>query len=257
MSAAASAQSLRIGRSVPHILRGFECDRTGHLPGALDAPPSCTMRIRSSLLTAILATSAACAASRANGTHPEDMTATEHLEQAREASLRASTGSRPGPYYASPYSAPRYWSHWYPWYYYWDPSLEYAALADAHRAAAEELQIRFDSACALVPRGAEASSPLADYATGSAPLDTGVVIHLAPEAGPPDVVLAGLRCHRAWLVLEPRDGTDDEPLLLDGVVLVAHASDAGTEVMITVADEQAVLELQRRAAALLERARGR
>ncbi|MBZ0236960.1 MAG: hypothetical protein K8M05_31820 [Deltaproteobacteria bacterium] len=213
------------------------------------------MLIRSSLIAAVVATTSACAASRASGTHPEDMTATEHLEQAREASLRAASGSgyRPGPYYASPYSAPRYWSHWYPWYYYWDPAVEAAALADAHRAAAEELQIRYDSACALVPRELEGTSALQEYATGSDPLDAGVVVHLAPEAGPPDVVLAGLRCYRAWLMLERRDGTDDEPLLLDGVVLVAHAGKAGTELMLTVGDKDDVAELQRRTAAVLAR----
>ena len=211
------------------------------------------MLIRSSLLAAIVASTGACAASRASGTHPEDMTATEHLEQARHASLRATSGFRPGPYYASPYSAPRYWSHWYPWYYYWDPAVEAAALAGAHRAAAEELQIRYDSACALVPRGLEGTSSLEKYATGSDPLDAGIVVHLAPEAGPPDVVLAGLRCYRAWLMLEPREGADDEPLLVDGVVLVAHAGDAGTEVMLTVTDKDAVPELQRRTSAALAR----
>jgi len=138
MSAVPRAQSLRGARSGPHVLRGNDVNRGGHAVGVACAASVITVLIRSSLLAVLAATTAACAASRASGTHPEDMTATEHLEQAREASLRASAGKRPGPYYASPSSAPRYWSHWYPWYYYRDPSVEYAALADAHRAAADE-----------------------------------------------------------------------------------------------------------------------
>lgn len=212
------------------------------------------MSIQTSIVAALLTTTTACAASRATGTHPEDMTATEHLEQARQLSLRAAeSGYRPGVYATGQYGGPRSWSHWYPWYYYWDPSTEYAALADAHRDAAEELQIRYDAACALVPRGLEATSPLS-YATGSSPLDNGVVLHLGDEAGPPDVVLAGLRCHRAWLMLEPREGVGDEPVLLGGVVFVAHAGAGGTEVMLTVPDAKRLPELQRRAGLVVERA---
>lgn len=210
------------------------------------------MSIRIIGVTTLLASTAACAGSRASGTHPEDMTATEHLAQARQESLRAAaSGSRGYGYAHGPYGTPRYWSNWYPWYYQWDPAAEHEALADAHRAAAEELQVRFDSACALVPRGLEATSPLAAYATRTHALANGVVFQLAPEAGPPDVVLAGIRCHRAWLVLEPRAGAGDEPLLLDGVVFVAHASSAGSEVMLTVTDKTLLPELERRASLVI------
>jgi len=213
------------------------------------------MSIPPAIVSMLLATATACAASRASGTRPEDMTATEHLEQARQDSLRAaSRGSRPGQYTVSPYSTPRYWANWYPWYYHWDPSTEYAALADAHRAAAEELQIRYASACALVPRGLETTSPLR-YATGSELLANGVVLHLAADAGPPEFVLAGLRCHRAWLMLEPREGMGDEPMLLEGVVFVTHAGDGATVVMLTVTNGTLVPELQRRAAAVVAAAR--
>lgn len=206
------------------------------------------MSIPISAVAALLATTAACAGPRAAGTHPEDMTATEHLAQARQESLRAAaTGSRGYGYAPGPYTTPRYFGYWYPWYYQWDPAAEHEALADAHRAAAEELQVRFDSACALVPRGLEATSPLAAYATRKHPLANGVVFQLAPEAGPPDAVLAGIRCHRAWLMLEPRAGIGDEPLLLDGVVFVTHAGATGTEVMLTVSDKTLLPELVRRA----------
>jgi hypothetical protein len=208
------------------------------------------MSIRTHLLVALAATAGACA-SRASGTHPEDMTATEHLVEAREAAERAATAGPPGAY---AYGPPGRWSHWYPWDYYWDPAAEYAALAEAHRAAAEELRVRYESACALVPRGMEGTSPL-EHATETSPLDNGVTFRLAAEAGPPDVVLAGLRCHRAWLMLEPRENADDEPLLLEGVILVARAGDAGTVVRLTVSDEKSVPELRRRAAATFARAR--
>ncbi len=203
------------------------------------------MQLEASILLAIAGSTAACATSRAAGTRPDDMTATEHLEQARAASLRAAE-ARPGAYGVGPHHAPRYWSHWYPWYYYWDPAMEYAALAEAHQAAAQELRVRFESACALVPRGLEGTSALALYTIDVEPVESGLVVRLAPEAGPPEVVLAGLRCHRAWLMLEPRADAGDEPLLLNDILAVAHAGRTGTDVIFTVTRRDLVAELQRR-----------
>ena len=203
------------------------------------------MQHQLNVVLALAGSVAACTASRAAGTRPNDMTATEHLEQARAASLRAAS-ARPGPYGVGPHHASRYWSHWYPWYYYWDPAAEYAALAQAHQAAAQELRVRFESACALVPRGLEATSTLVLYTTDLESVESGLIVHLAPEAGPPEMVLAGLRCHRAWLMLEPRDGAGDEPLLLDDILIVAHAGRTGTDVIFTVTRRGLVAELRRR-----------
>lgn len=211
-----------------------------------------TMPNPAALLSFLLAIVAACAAPSAHGTRPGDMTATEHLAQAREASLQAATPYGAYPYTLGGHGVHGRGSHWSPWYYYWDPRAEYVALADAHRTAADELRVRYESACALVPRGAEAVSPLAAYATASETMDRGVVILLAPEAGPPEAVLARLRCRRAWLALEPRPDAADEPLLLDGAIAVAHANDAGTVVMLTVMDRAAVAELRRRAFATIQ-----
>lgn len=205
--------------------------------------------MRIGLVTALsFVIAAGCAANRAAGTRPDDMTATEHLDKAREASLRASAGYAVGPRRTGPYGFPVAGTHSYPWYPYWDPSAEYAALADAHRTAAQELQVRYDSACALVPRGSEPLSAL-DYMTRVDPLERGIVVQLAPAAGGPDAVLAGLRCHRAWLMLEPRAENAEEPLLVAGLLLLAHASPAGTLVMLTVTDDHQVAELRRRIAA--------
>lgn len=195
----------------------------------------------------LLVITAGCATNRVAGTHPDDMTATEHLEKAREASLRASTGYRVAARRAGPYGLAIAGTHTYPWYPYWDPGAEYAAIADAHRTAAQALQVRYDSACALVPRGSEPLSAL-DYMTRIDPLERGIVIQLAPDAGTPDAVLAGLRCHRAWLMLEPRANLADEPLLVDGLLLLAHASPTGTLVMLTVTGDREVAELRRRVA---------
>lgn len=200
------------------------------------------------MVAALLIPTTSCAANRAAGTRPEDMTATEHLEKARESSLRASAGYRVAARRTGPYGVTNVATHWYPWYSYWDAGAEYAALADAHRAAAEELQVRYDSACALAPRGSESLSSL-DYVTHVDPLERGIVVQLAPQAGAPDAVLAALRCHRAWLMLEPHAGNVDEPLLVPSLVLVAHAIPTGTLVMLTVTDDRQVGELRRRVAA--------
>jgi hypothetical protein len=78
-----------------------------------------------------------------------------------------------------------------------------------------------------------------------------VIIALGPEAGPPDRLVADMRCHRAWMMLG-RTEMDDCPLDLDGIRLDARGDDKGISVEITIRDRSLIPELQRRAAHDLE-----
>jgi hypothetical protein len=204
----------------------------------------------------------ACATSH-HGTRPDDMTAAEHANAAREHSEQI-TGRHGYGVYNNPY--PGSYTNWragsgsYPWYYYgsyysWDPDEEHRALAAAHRDAAEQLKLQYESACSLVPRGLEAMSPLDGFTTSTSPIEHGIVFHLSPQAGAPDVVLARLRCHRAWLRLAPNDVAADSPLLVEGVTWMTHAGANGVEVMATARDDRNRDELARRAALVVERTR--
>jgi len=174
------------------------------------------------------------------------MTASEHLAQARAHSEAA--GNSPHEYPAA------YGSSSYPWYYYWDPTTEHRAIAEAHRDAADQLRLSYEAACSAVPRDTAWMSPLDRYARAMNPLPRGVVIHLSTEAGTPESVLAEIRCHRAWLMLETRASNADSPLLVEGVVFVVHAGGAGIEVMIGLDDVAKLPELVRRARLTVERA---
>jgi hypothetical protein len=198
---------------------------------------------------AILLVAACATSSRREALEPESMTASEHLAHARAHSEAA--GGSPHEY-PSPYGTSSY-----PWYYFWDPSTEHRAIAEAHRDAADQLRLSYEAACAAVPRDTAGMSPLERHARSMDPLPRGVVVHLAAEAGTPDAVLAAIRCHRAWLLLEPRASSADSPLLVQGVVFVVHAGATGIEVMIGLDDPARVPELVRRTRLAVERARAR
>lgn len=208
------------------------------------------------VVTSMLVLAGACATGHL-GTRPDDMTAAEHLSAAREhseqvtgAHVHAHQGLYPG--YAS---FPWYHHGSYPWYYAWDPDEEHRALAAAHRDAAEQLKLQYESACAAVPHGLEATSPLDAFAIAISPIDRGIVFHLSPQAGPPEIVLARLRCHLAWLRLAPTDAAANSPLLVEGVAWMTHAASTGVEAMATARDERGTHELARRAPLVLEHAR--
>lgn len=187
----------------------------------------------------------ACASTRPSAVKPESMTASEHLAQAREHSEAARSEART---YPAPYS-----SSSYPWYYYWNPGEDHRALAAAHRDAADELRLSYEAACASVPRDRAASSPLDRYSRSMHAMAKGVVFHLHGDAGAPEAVLAELRCHRAWLMLEHTASQRDNPLLVPGIVFVVHAGGDGIEVMIGVDDLAQLPELTRRAQLTIER----
>lgn len=208
---------------------------------------------------ALILITAACGAA-SPGTRPADMTASQHLAAASEHSQQI-TGTRAhggfiGGYPGWAYYGYRGFGYSYPWHYTWDPDEEHRALAAAHRDAAEQLKLQYETACAAVPRALEASSLLDAFVSGGSPLDRGVVFHLSEQAGPPELVLAQLRCHRAWLQLSPTAEAADSPLLVEGVTWTTHApASAGVEVMATAKDERSAAELRRRAALVIERAR--
>ena len=165
------------------------------------------------------------------------MSADEHFARAREHSESAaamSRGYRGGP--AGTRTAS------YPWYYYWDPAAEHEELARAHAKAGVDLDLDYQAACADEPRGHDVGLPL-DDATGSDRAEKGIVFHLPFEAGPPDHLLARLRCRRAWAMAF---GAADDPTSVDGIVWVAHTGTAGFELVATAPDPLRETELVRR-----------
>ena len=182
-----------------------------------------------------------------HGTHPDDMTAAEHQAAAREHSEMVS---------GSPYHHPMgsYSSGSYPWYY-WSPDDEHRALAQAHRDSAEQLKLQYEAACAGLSDRAAAASPLETSMVDTSPIEGGIAFHLVESAGPPDRLVAELRCHRAWLKLAPSAGAADDPLQLDGVTWLARGGNAGVEVLALASADSVRAELARRAAIVSERVR--
>lgn len=140
------------------------------------------------------------------------------------------------------------------WYRAWDTADTHEGLATSHRSEAAHLQAAYDEAC---PAGADeaAISPLQHYGVGGAPTRDGILVFLAPSAGPPDRLMAAMRCHRAWMMLGQRggrDSMDDCPLDLAGVQVEAQGDVSGITVELKVRDLKLVPELQRRIARDLE-----
>jgi hypothetical protein len=142
------------------------------------------------------------------------------------------------------------------WFGTWDTGSEHRRLAQIHRSAAAQLEVEYDAAC----RGSSAElasvSPLQRYAVGGSPTANGTLILLSAEAGPPDRLLAAMRCHRAWMMLGRTD-MDDCPLDLPGLHVSARGDASGIELTMTVDDAALVDELRRRAAHELETAQHR
>jgi len=143
------------------------------------------------------------------------------------------------------------------WFGTWDTVAEHRRLADLHRGAAVQLEAEYEQACGDTPGAIASVSPLQRYGIGGSPIEGGTVVLLSLEAGPPDKLLAAMRCHRAWMMLG-RTEMDDCPLDLPGLRVEAHGDANGVELTLTVTDPALVDELRRRAAHDLEAAqRGR
>jgi len=140
-----------------------------------------------------------------------------------------------------------------PWYRSWDTSTEHERIAETHRAKAGEIYAAYEEACGAAPGSETTISPLESYGVSGWNTATGVIVYLAPDAGPPDLLLAKLKCHRAAMMLAP-GGMDDCPLDLPDIMLDARGDSEGITVSIAVRDPKLVPELQRRTAHDLEAA---
>jgi hypothetical protein len=141
------------------------------------------------------------------------------------------------------------------WYRAWDTSVEQARLAHAHESRAAALHASYEEACGQRQLAEVSVSPLQRFGIGGAPMADGVMVFLSADAGPPDELLASLRCHRAWMMLG-ESGMDACPLDLAGLEIRAYGDRHGVTVEIRPTDSRLVPELQRRAAAELEHTPG-
>jgi hypothetical protein len=138
-----------------------------------------------------------------------------------------------------------------PWYRSWDTAGEHDRLAAVHRAKAAEIHAEYDEACRDLPASDAQISPLEVYGLGGWNTITGVILYLAPEAGPADRLLARMKCHRAAMMQAP-SSMEDCPLDLPGIAVDARGEEGGITVSIVIRDPDLVAELQRRAAHDLE-----
>jgi hypothetical protein len=137
------------------------------------------------------------------------------------------------------------------WYRAFDQTSDHTRLAETHRSAAAQLEASFNEACENIPTDRVRVSPLQRYGLGGMQTSDGVVIFLPVEAGPPDQLLAELRCHRAWMMLSEA-GMETCPLDLPGLRVEARGDKTGISVELRVDNPKLVPELQRRAAHELE-----
>lgn len=142
------------------------------------------------------------------------------------------------------------------WYGSWNTAEEHRRLAQIHRSAAARLEADYEQACRETPHELIATSVLQRYGLGTGPLPDGVLVLLSPDAGPPERLLAAMRCHLAWMMLG-RSLMDDCPLDLPGLHISARGDRDAIELSITVSDPALVPELRRRAAHDIEAAQHR
>jgi hypothetical protein len=182
---------------------------------------------------------------------PRGLRANEHLDAAREHdALARERGSWPDTFPPAPGDLRPVAM---PWYRSWDTAGEHERLADTHRAKAAAIHAEYDEACRDVQVSDVQISPLERYGIGGWNTTTGVILYLAPEAGPADQLLARMKCHRAAMMLAPSN-MEDCPLDLPGIAVDARGEEGGITVSIVVRDPNLVTELQRRAAHDLETA---
>lgn len=177
------------------------------------------------------------------------------LRAAREHGMKAQATSRDSTSHPHVWDRPYAGRTWYPWFYYWDPDLERARLATAGIQETQALELEYRAACNGIPERARARSLLDAYAVGSRRQRDSVTLHLAAEVGPPEALLVGLRCHRAWIRLIPRADARDDLLAVDGVTVVVHAgAHDGVDVLLSSDDPAVLGEIERRARMTVARA---
>ena len=139
-----------------------------------------------------------------------------------------------------------------PWQWNWDSNADHERLAALHRSAAAELQAEYEEACQGRALAEVSVSPLERYGMGGTNVADGVIVYLSAAAGPADRLLADIRCHRAWMMLQPGNMESVCPLDLAGIKVNATGDKEGITLTITVPDPALVPELQKRAAHELE-----
>jgi hypothetical protein len=182
---------------------------------------------------------------------PRGLRADQHLaiasrEDTRAGELATWPDTRPGPVGGSTGMLATQ-----TWFGTWDTVAEHQRMGRHHRSQAAELEAAYEEACGTTSAELAARSPLERFGVGGNPVEGGMVVLLSPEAGPPDQLLAAMRCHRAWMMLG-RSNMADCPLDLPGIKVSARGDATGIELTITVADPALVPELRRRAAHDLE-----
>lgn len=195
---------------------------------------------------AVLLLTACATVSPAPKGGPRGLRASQHLEAAhRHEELATQAHVQPPPASYEVGSSP--------WIRSWDTAAEHERLAAIHRSKAGELYAAYEEACGDRPIAEVAVSPLQRHAIGGWDTAAGVILYLSPSAGGPDELLAAMKCHRAWMMLEPTD-MDDCPLDLPGIQLDARGDHNVITVSIVVRDPKLVDELHRRAGHELETA---
>lgn len=175
---------------------------------------------------------------------PRGLRASEHLESARQHEELATQAHVQPPLATYEVGAT-------PWIRSWDTAAEHERLAAIHKSKAAELYAAYEEACGDRSIAEVAVSPLRRYAIGGWNTSVGVILYLSPSAGAPDELLAAMKCHRAWMMLEPA-GMDDCPLDLTGIQLDARGDRTVITVSLVVGDPKLVDELHRRAGHELE-----
>lgn len=176
-----------------------------------------------------------------------DMRANEHQDAARLHAARAAELARVSDALRE---QPKKWKD-DPKTGLWFRSLDEEQQADAHLEAAARLQADYQERCAGLSRDEITISPLQQFSTGGMAKPDGVIVFLAPAAGPADRLLRALRCHQAWMRLGEAQ-RDECPLELAGIDLVTYGDRTGISVEIAIQDPAQVGELQRRAQHVIE-----
>jgi hypothetical protein len=138
-----------------------------------------------------------------------------------------------------------------PWRRTWDTSADQERAAAMHRSEAQAIYSAYEEACGDRTHAEVSVSPIVRYGVGGAVSPDGVVLYLTSEAGPPERLMADLKCHRAWMRLAPTN-MDACPLDLAGLQIDAKGSGEGITLWLSVRDKSLIPELQRRAAHDLE-----
>lgn len=140
-----------------------------------------------------------------------------------------------------------------PWTRHWDTRHDNEQAAAVHRSQAAELQAAYERACRGRTLAQASVSPL-ERSSGGYATATTAVFYLDRAIRSPDLLIAALACHRAWMMLAPEDDKDD-PLDLPDLVIDASGGVDGIAVSISARDPDVVAELLRRSAHLRERLR--